>query len=99
MWMMVGGNCVNILLNWLLIYGVAGLPELGLLGAGVATLTARVLTAIGLPAVFLLAKRCQTYWAGWRKCRLNRADFGAINLIGWPLAVQLGVESAAFSQI
>src|SRR3712207_9455449 len=26
MWMMVGGNCVNILLNWLLIYGVAERP-------------------------------------------------------------------------
>ncbi|HEY9543492.1 MATE family efflux transporter [Prevotella sp.] len=97
MWMMVGGNCVNILLNWLLIYGVAGLPELGLLGAGVATLTARVLTAMGLGVVFLLAKRCQPYRDGWRKGRLNRVDFGEMNRMGWPLAFQLGVESAAFS--
>ena len=35
MWAMIGGNVVNILGNWVLIYGVAGFPELGLLGAGI----------------------------------------------------------------
>mgnify|MGYP002726681999 FL=1 len=38
MWTMVGGNLLNILFNWLLIYGVGGFPEMGLLGAGIATL-------------------------------------------------------------
>ena len=30
MWTMVGGNLLNILFNWLLIYGVGGFPEMGL---------------------------------------------------------------------
>ena len=35
MWAMIGGNVINILGNWVLIYGVAGFPELGLLGEGI----------------------------------------------------------------
>ena len=39
---MIGGNVINILGNWVLIYGVAGFPELGLLGAGISTLVSRI---------------------------------------------------------
>ena len=42
MWVMIGGNVVNILFNWLLIYGVGPFPELGLLGAGIYTMGWRV---------------------------------------------------------
>ena len=41
MWILLGGNVLNILGNWLLIYGIGGLPEMGLSGAGLATLLSR----------------------------------------------------------
>ena len=53
MWVMVGGNLFNILFNWLLIYGIAGFPELGLLGAGLATAASRILMSVALLAVVL----------------------------------------------
>ncbi len=37
MWLSVAGSAVNILLDWLLIYGHWGLPELGIAGAAYAT--------------------------------------------------------------
>ena len=45
MWIIIGGNLLNILLNYLTIYGNFGFPELGLLGAGLSTLAARVAMA------------------------------------------------------
>ena len=46
MWVIMIGNVTNIVLNYLLIYGVAPFPELGLTGAGIATLVARILMIV-----------------------------------------------------
>lgn len=41
MWILLIGNLIHIVLNYALIYGAAGLPELGLFGAGISTLFSR----------------------------------------------------------
>ncbi|MFL2911443.1 MAG: MATE family efflux transporter, partial [Limisphaerales bacterium] len=43
--LMIGGVLLNILLNWMFIYGNLGCPVMGLNGAGLATLLARIVTA------------------------------------------------------
>ena len=58
---LLGGNIVNIFLNWILIYGKCGMPRMGLLGAGVATLTARVIMLLCFVVVFFAAKRYRPY--------------------------------------
>lgn len=97
MWAMIGGNLLNIGLNWLLIYGIGGLPEMGLLGAGVATLTSRIFMAAVLGIVLLSNKRYAYMRHGWAHTKPNRADITKLNRMGWPLALQLGMETAAFS--
>ena len=76
MWVMLWANVLNILLNWMLIFGVevSGntlLEPLGLLGAGIATLSARVFMAL---AMVLLVYRRESYSA----CR---GDFNALLLL------------------
>ena len=98
---MVGGVTFNIVANYLLIYGlrigdVAVVPEMGLVGAGIATLLARVGMAIGIMAMFFSLRRCAVYSRGFRRDSVNRRDFAYVNGMGWPLAVQSGLESAAF---
>ena len=44
----LSANLLNILLNYLLIYGHAGFPALGLNGAGISTLISRVVMAAGM---------------------------------------------------
>lgn len=97
MWVMLAGNILNILLNWLLIYGKAGFPEMGILGAGLATLTSRVFMALALVAVMLLHPKYRIYRDGILHGATNRADFIELNRLGWPVALQLGMETAAFS--
>ena len=55
--------CVNALLNYLLIFGVAGFPELGVRGAAIATLIARIFEFIVLFAVIYL-QRAHPFKAG-----------------------------------
>lgn len=52
MWILLGGNILNIIGNYLLIYGKCGLPELGLNGAGLSTLIARILMVIAYLYLF-----------------------------------------------
>lgn len=97
MWVMIAGNVVNILFNWLLIYGVGGFPEMGLLGAGIATMSSRIIMPLALTAIIMFHKRYRHYRRDIANSRINRADFIEMNRMGWPVALQLGMETAAFS--
>lgn len=97
MWVMIAGNVVNILFNWLLIYGVGGFPEMGLLGAGIATMSSRIIMPLALAAIIMFHKRYRHYRHDIANSRINRADFIEMNRMGWPVALQLGMETAAFS--
>ena len=94
---LLGGNVVNIFLNWMLIYGKWGMPRMGLLGAGIATLTARLLMLLCFVAVFFVAKRYRPYVQGFKESSVNRADFAALNRMGMPVGLQMGMETASFS--
>lgn len=94
---LLGGNVVNIFLNWILIYGKWGMPRMGLLGAGVATLTARVLMLLCFVVVFFVAKRYRPYVRGFKDSSVNRVDFAALNRMGMPVGLQMGMETASFS--
>lgn len=97
MWVMVGGNLFNILFNWLLIYGVGIFPELGLLGAGLSTLGSRILMALCLLAVIMVKGEYKMFRKDIFSSPINRDDLHEMNRLGWPVALQLGMETAAFS--
>ena len=97
MWILIGGNVLNIVGNWVLIYGHLGFPELGLFGAGIATLVSRILMFVVFFLIFLSAKRYAPYRKGFFQGRLNRSDFKQLNILGWPVGLQMGMETASFS--
>lgn len=97
MYILIGGNVFNIMANWVLIYGHCGLPALGLIGAGVATLSARVLMLVVFALVFLAARRYRIYRDGWSAGRINGEDFKALFGMGMPVGLQMGMETASFS--
>ncbi len=97
MWILLSGNILNIIGNYILIYGKLGMPELGLLGAGVSTLVSRILMVIAYLVLFFGTRRYQSFREGFRRGSLNKADFSRLNRLGWPIAAQMGMETASFS--
>lgn len=97
MWILLGGNLLNIVGNYLLIYGKLGFPEMGLVGAGISTLFSRIMMLVVFILIFFKAKRYRMYVEGFLKSRLNLSDFKLLNNIGWPIGLQMGMETASFN--
>jgi len=74
---MLGANLLNILLNWILIYGNLGMPALGAVGSGIATSAVRIVMLAALGGYILaqassraygVFSRASSFWGkgGWK---------------------------------
>lgn len=97
MWILVGGNLLNIIGNYLLIYGKFGFPEWGLIGGGLSTLFSRILMFIVFASVFFISNRYKKYKEGFFKSKLSIPSVKLLNSMGWPVAIQMGLETGSFS--
>lgn len=95
-WISIGGVALNILLNWLLIFGKWGAPELGLEGAAVATLIARTAALVGM-IVWCRGDAALREWVPIRW--LRPPDWAGVKDLlrtGFPASMQLLAEVSAF---
>lgn len=99
MLIVISSNIINIVGNYLLIYGKAGFPELGLNGAGISTLVARLYTVAAMAAYLVFSKKMSEYKAGFLKHTRSLPMMKEISKIGTPVCVQMLMESASFSLI
>ena len=97
MYTLMIGNAFNILGNYLLIYGPGPFPEMGLMGAGIATLLARVLMVVLMVAALWWKKGYAPYREGFARCRASLDGMQAIVRASLPIAIQMGLECAAFT--
>ncbi|WP_302574490.1 MATE family efflux transporter [uncultured Duncaniella sp.] len=97
MWIILGANALNIIGNYMLIYGNCGMPEMGLTGAGVSTLTARLLSAGLMMGAFFGRKRYASYAKAFMRGVPVRGMARKLNRTSWPVAVQMGLESGSFT--
>ncbi len=94
-WIMMGGVALNVVLNYLFIYGFAGVPPLGLTGAAIATLLARVATVAGL-AAYVWSGPLRPALTDGAPAGLGREQAAQLRL-GLPVSLQLLSEVGAFS--
>lgn len=97
MWILLGGNVLNIIGNYILINGKLGFPELGLLGAGISTLFSRILMVVVFAMIVLRSRRFIRYRIGFFRLGWSRPVFNRLNSLGWPVGLQMGMETASFS--
>lgn len=97
MYISVVGNVLNIILNYLLIYGKAGLPELGYMGSCWATFIARVFMGIGFMVYVFRNKTVNSFARYYKEVKLNAFHFWALFKDGLASALQFTFEVAAFA--
>lgn len=89
-------NLANLLLNWIMIYGNLGAPEMGAVGAVWATNICRLFIAIGI-LVYILKMHDHDVFGLHDKFTLNWQAWKRQRVIGYATGLTIGVESIAFN--
>ncbi|MBW1295582.1 MATE family efflux transporter [Aquimarina litoralis] len=90
-------NIVNVLLNYLLIFGKFGFPQMGIVGAAVGTLVSRIIMVVFL-WVFLKAKeKSKSYISNIKLFVLQSSMLKKIITLGFPSALQMFFEVGIFT--
>ncbi|MBQ4127175.1 MAG: MATE family efflux transporter [Alistipes sp.] len=91
-------NVINIFLNWVFIFGHFGFEAMGAVGAGLATLIARVAQCVVMLAYFFYSPKFREYTKGL--FRLVTPHFKAMIetlKVGIPISFQMLMEASAFA--
>jgi multidrug resistance protein, MATE family len=89
-------NLLNILLNYILIYGKFGFPELGLNGAGWATLISRTLMGAWMAAYIYYGEAFTRFKKSFVLGNYSKALINRMLHIGIPAGIQFIFEVSAF---
>jgi MATE family multidrug resistance protein len=92
----MASNVVNVILNYILIYGHFGFPALGLEGAGWATLASRVFMALAIALYVYYSPAFTKFRTAFKFKNYSRTLFGKMLQLGIPSGVQFIFEVAAF---
>jgi MATE family multidrug resistance protein len=92
----IAGLAVNILLNWILIYGHLGFPALGIAGTGYATTITRLLMAIAMIG-YIFWQPMYKQWLHIKEKSESLRLFKQIIVIGLPSGMQYFFEVGAFA--
>lgn len=97
MWFILGTIILNIIGNYLLIFGNCGFPRMGLTGAGIATAVARFAGFAGLMILYLRGRRYESLRDGLTDGTRLGAERMKVWVTSYPVMIQTGVECSLWS--
>jgi MATE family multidrug resistance protein len=97
LFVILAANVLNLLFGWALIFGHLGSPALGLVGAGIAACLTRIASGLGLVAIVFAFGLHRDAWVPFGRDALRARDLRELVAFGVPVAIQVSLESWAFS--
>ena len=96
MWITLAGNLLNIVLNYVFIFGKCGCEAMGAEGAGLATLISRLMQMVAIVVYFFLARGLRIYREFFSRAAIKVRYLLSFVKVGYPISFQMIMESAAF---
>lgn len=93
---LIAANVLNVILNWIFIYGNLGSPAMGAAGAGLATMISRIMCPVLGTAYFLCNDSLRRYVRLMSRSGFSRFHMRSLTKMGLPIALQMTMESSAF---
>ncbi len=97
MWATIIANVLNVVLNYVLIYGIWIFPEMGIVGAAWGTFISRVIMAIAMYLFIVKKDKFLVYFQDLWKEKFLKTTIKKLNGIGFPSALQMFFEFGIFT--
>jgi MATE family multidrug resistance protein len=97
MFITIGANLMNIFLNWILVFGKFGFPELGVMGACWATFISRCFMAVAMVMYVYFVPRYRQYREAFIFRKISWQPIKEQMKIGIPSGIMFVLEVAAFA--
>ena len=97
MYATIVANIINIILNYLFIFGKFGFPQLGIVGAAIGTLVARIIMVAYLWYLLWIHPKAGAYVRHIKLLVLQKLMLRKVINLGFPSAMQMFFEVAIFT--